>query len=103
MIGLNGYPCNKGLIVTLNGTNQLSYSEPPAFLTLGFALSHPLLCNFFGPSTLVASATPNQDALSFEFMVSRAPHNSDLKGLMSRRNIETGLSETNLAINFAKI
>ena len=71
-------------------------------LTLGIAISHPLLCNFFGNQTLAKN--PNiQDELSFEIMISRSPHNSDLKGLRSLRNIETGLSETNLAINFAKI
>jgi hypothetical protein len=36
-------------------------------------------------------------------MLSRSPHNSDLKGLRSMRNIEIGLSETVIAINFAKI
>jgi hypothetical protein len=41
MIGLNGYPCNKGLIVNLIDSYQTSFS-------LGFALSHPLLCLFYG-------------------------------------------------------
>ncbi len=36
-------------------------------------------------------------------MLLRSPHNSDLKGLRSMRNIEIGLSETVIAINFAKI
>jgi hypothetical protein len=89
MTGLNGYPCNKGLIVTLNGTNQHPLTEAPALITFGFALSHPLLCNFFGAQNL-SNVSITQPHI-FEFMLSRSPHNSDLKGLRSMRNIEIGL------------
>ena len=58
MTGLNGYPCNKGLIVTLNNTNQQPISEAPSLLTLGFAFSHPLLCNFFGAQLLSNVTVP---------------------------------------------
>ncbi len=58
MTGLNGYPCNKGLIVTLNNTNQQPISEAPSLLTLGFAFSHPLLCNFFGAQLLSNDTVP---------------------------------------------
>ena len=36
-------------------------------------------------------------------MLSRSPHNSDLKGLRSMRNIEIGLSETVILVNVDKI
>ena len=58
MTGLNGYPCNKGLIVTLNGTNHHPLSDLPSLLTLGFTLSHPLLCNFFGAKLLSNETVP---------------------------------------------
>lgn len=39
----------------------------------------------------------------FEFMLSRSPHNSDLKGLRSMRNIEIGLSELLIVYTFGKL
>ncbi len=70
-------------------------------LTLGFAMSHPLLCNFFGAQLLTNESTPQPHM--FEFMLTRSPHNSDLKGLRSMRNIEIGLSELLIVNTFGKL
>ena len=69
MLGLNAYPCNRGLIA-----NDI-LSET----TMGFAYSSPLLCNLFYPRT-------------FEIMLQRSVFNTDLKGLPSARSTDTTLS-----------
>lgn len=93
--GLNGYPCNKGLILNLNGKNS-NANEESSSVTLGFALSHPLLCHILGG---YPAADDSSAMNTFEFMLSRSVHNNDLKGLKALRNTESGLSELNLAIN----
>lgn len=56
MLGLNGYPCNKGLIVNLNATNQQIHSDSST-ISLGMAFSHPLLCHFLGGIPLNGSTS----------------------------------------------
>lgn len=68
-LGLNGYPCNSGLII----------HDTKSQASLGLALSHPLLCHLL-------------DSHTFEMMLTRSLHNNDLKGLTSRRNIDTTFS-----------
>jgi hypothetical protein len=44
MIGLNSYPCNKGMILSLS-KDERDESKMNNLLTLGIAFSHPLMCN----------------------------------------------------------
>jgi hypothetical protein len=44
MIGLNSYPCNKGMILSLSKDYRYE-GKMNNLLTLGIAFSHPLMCN----------------------------------------------------------
>ena len=101
MHGVNGYPINKGLIINLNGTNQSPTQDSPQYISLGMAVSHPLLCHFLGgyfwpESTRTAMNT-------FELMLTRAVHSNDMKGLGSLRNTEQTLSELNVISLLSKV
>lgn len=95
MLGVNGYPCNKGLVVKMNGANTDSAS-----MALGISLSHPLLCNLLGGSKLADDTYAKN---TFEMMLTRSVHNNDLKGLGTLRNTEFTLSELNLAMNLNRL
>jgi hypothetical protein len=84
LLGLNGYPCNDGLIVNINGTNQEHLSDP-ATIALGIAISHPLLCHFLGG---IVNENDTLAFNSYEMILTRSVHNSDNKGLGSIRNVE---------------
>ncbi len=113
IIGLNSYPCNKGMILTLNKTSQTGIFET-SFLSLGYAFSHPLMCNVapfnshdhFDNSSSNNTEAPKSKRIpshSFEWMITRSTHNNDLKGLRSMRNIEMSLSRTEIISNFNKL
>ena len=99
MHGLNGYPCNKGLIIKMNGTIP-DYMVEESTVSIGMAVSHPLLCHLLGGQP---SADDKSQMNTFEMILTRSVHNSDLKGLGSLRNTEQTLSELNIAINLNRI
>lgn len=79
LIGLNAYPCNVGL---------LTYDLDSNF-TMGMAFSHPLTCNFLNKNT-------------FELMLTRSVHNTDLKGKSQTKFIDNAMSELEIRINILK-
>ena len=76
--GVNAYPCNKGMIIRDTDTS------------LGMTVSHPMLCNLLSPQ-------------SFEVMLTRSVHNTDLKGLTSSRNMDTSLSAVQITMNIGSV
>lgn len=101
MHGVNGYPINKGLIINLNGTNQSPTLDSPQYITIGMAVSHPLLCHFLGGYFLPESTRTAMN--TFELMLTRAVHSNDMKGLGSLRNTEQTLSELNVISLLSKV
>ncbi len=76
-IGYNTYPCNVGMIV--------SNEE----LHISFAISHPSGCNIVNKNT-------------FEMLIHRSVHNTDLKGLPSQRNLDVTLSQLDMILSLNK-
>lgn len=98
MLGLNGYPCTKGLHLVLNDSSQSPYF-PVSFLSFSLSLSHPLLC-LLSPNQLPLT---NDTRHLFDLMLTRSTHNNDMKGLRALRNTEMLLSETEIRYGLGKV
>lgn len=53
---------------------------------MGLSVSHPLACHIIDNNT-------------YEFIIHRSVHNTDLKGLPTQRNLDTTLSNLEISLN----